>query len=110
MPIGRGQLSHPGRFGVSEGNGAMEFLDIAVALVAGGIIGWMASLVMNRDASMGVIANVLVGCAGSVVSRLLLGAGVLTSDPFDWRTLLAAFAGAVLLLAVINLVRRGRLR
>jgi uncharacterized membrane protein YeaQ/YmgE (transglycosylase-associated protein family) len=92
----------------------MVFLNIAVALVAGGIIGWMASLVMNRDASMGVVANVLVGCAGSVVGRLLLGgllgAGVLTSDPFDWRTLLAAFAGAVLLLAAINLVRRGRLR
>ncbi len=92
----------------------MEILTVGVALALGGIIGWLASLVMNRDASMGVAANVLVGCLGSVVGRLLLGWLIggtgLTSDPFDWRTLLSAFVGAVLLLGAFNLVRRGRLR
>ena len=92
----------------------MEIMTVGVALALGGIIGWLASLVMNRDASMGVAANVLVGCLGSVVGRpllgWLLGGNGLTTDPFDWRTLLSAFLGALLLLAAFNLVRRGRLR
>lgn len=92
----------------------MDFPGVAVALVAGGIIGWLASLVMDRDGSMGVAANVLVGCLGSVIGRVLLGGllggGGLIGDPFDWRTLLSAFLGALLLLAVVNLVHRGRLR
>ena len=92
----------------------MEILAAGVALAVGGIIGWLASMVMNRDASMGVAANVLAGCLGSVIGRLLLGwligGGGLTSDPFDWRTLLSAFLGAIVLLGAFNLVRRGRLR
>jgi len=89
-------------------------METIIALVTGGIIGWLASLVMNRDASMGVIANVVVGCLGSFIGRVLLGGllggGRLRGDPFDWRMLLSAFAGAVLLLAIVNLVRRGRIR
>lgn len=89
-------------------------MDTIIALVMGGIIGWLASLVMSRDASMGIIANVAVGCLGSFIGRILLGrllgGGHLRGDAFDWRTLVTAFAGAVILLAIVNLVRRGRVR
>lgn len=89
-------------------------LDVLLALVMGGVVGWLASLVMNRDASMGILANVVVGCLGSVIGRFLIGAliggGRLQADPFDWRTLVTALFGAVLLLAVANLVQRRRLR
>ncbi|WP_189542990.1 GlsB/YeaQ/YmgE family stress response membrane protein [Novosphingobium arvoryzae] len=85
-----------------------------IAIVMGGIIGWLASKVMNRDASMGILANVVVGCAGSILSRLLLGSliggGNLRGDAFDPRTLLTAFIGAVVLLAVVNLIKRGKVR
>jgi len=89
-------------------------IDLVIAIVMGGIMGWLASLVMRRDSSMGIVWNVLVGCAGSVLGRYLLagmiGGGQLRGDAFDWRTLLTAFIGAVILLALVNLVERGRVR
>ena len=89
-------------------------LDIIIALVMGGVMGWLASMVMFRDASMGVVMNVIVGCLGSILGRFLLGGiiggGHLRGDAFDWRTLLTSFLGAVILLAIVNLIQRGRLR
>lgn len=89
-------------------------MDIIIALVVGGIIGWLASMVMNRDASMGIVANVIVGCLGSILGRFLLGGllggGRLRGNAFDPMTLLTAFLGAVILLAIVNLIRRGRVR
>ena len=85
-----------------------------IALIVGGIMGWLASMVMNRNSSMGIFWNIIVGCIGSILGRFLLGGliggGHLRGDAFDWRTLLTSFLGAVILLAIINLVQRGRLR
>lgn len=86
-----------------------------IALIVGGIIGWVASMLMNRDASMGVIANVVVGCLGSILGRFLLGflglgGGHLRDNAFDPMTLVAALVGAVVLLGIVNLVRRGSVR
>ncbi len=44
-----------------------------IALIVGGIAGWLASLVMNRDASMGIFWNIVVGCVGSVIGNALAG-------------------------------------
>jgi uncharacterized membrane protein YeaQ/YmgE (transglycosylase-associated protein family) len=90
-------------------------INIIIALIMGGIMGWLASMVMNRDASMGMFWNVIVGCVGSILGRFLLGGliggGKLSQgDAFDWRTLLTAFIGAVILLGIVNLVQRGRVR
>lgn len=89
-------------------------ISIIVAIVMGGIIGWLASKVMNRDASMGILANVIVGCVGSVIGRFLLGGfiggGNLRGDAFDPGTLLTAFLGAVVLLGIVNLIKRGKVR
>lgn len=83
-----------------------------IALIMGGIIGWIAGMVM-RDRG-GVLWNILIGCLGSIIGRFLLGAfsnnGHLTANPFDPATLVVAFVGAVILLAIYNLVRRGSLR
>jgi len=89
-------------------------VNLIIALVVGGIIGWLASMVMNRDASMGIFWNIVVGCVGSMLGRFLLGGflggGHLRGDAFDPMTLLTAFLGAVVLLAIANLVQRGRVR
>lgn len=89
-------------------------ISFIIAIVMGGIIGWLASKVMNRDASMGIIANVVVGCVGSILGRFLLGGfiggGNLRGDAFDPKTLLTAFLGAVVLLAIVNLIKRGKVR
>ena len=83
-----------------------------IALIVGGIIGWLAGMVM-RDGG-GIIWNVVVGCIGSIVGRFLFGAfsghGHLTQNPFDPMTLVVAFAGAVVLLAIYNLIKRGSVR
>ncbi len=85
-----------------------------IALVMGGIMGWLASKVMNRDADMGIFMNVIVGCVGSIIGRValggLLGGGRLRDNAFDPMTLLTSFIGAVVLLAVINLIKRGSIR
>jgi uncharacterized membrane protein YeaQ/YmgE (transglycosylase-associated protein family) len=91
-------------------------IDFILALVMGGIMGWLASKVMNRDASMGVVMNVIVGCVGSILGRFLLGlvgmgSGLhLRDSAFDPMTLLTAFIGAVVLLGVVNLIKRGSVR
>ena len=85
-----------------------------LALVMGGIMGWLASKVMNRDADMGIMMNVVVGCVGSILGRFalggLLGGGHLRDNAFDPMTLLTSFIGAVVLLGVINLIKRGSVR
>ena len=85
-----------------------------IAIVMGGIIGWLASIVMRTDAQQGIFLNIIVGCVGSILGRFLfgsfLGGGQLRGDAFDPMTLLTAFIGAVILLAIVNLVRRGRVR
>lgn len=89
-------------------------MGIIIALIMGGIMGWLASKVMGRDAQMGIILNVVVGCIGSILGRFLLGGllggGGLRADAFDPMTLLTSFIGAVVLLAIVNVVTRGRLR
>ncbi|QQN75469.1 GlsB/YeaQ/YmgE family stress response membrane protein [Croceicoccus sp. YJ47] len=83
-----------------------------IALIVGGIIGWLASIVMRRDASMGIFWNIVVGIVGSFLGLLiggLFGAGS-TLTSFDLVGLLFSFIGAVVLLAIVNMVQRGRVR
>ncbi|AZI35956.1 hypothetical protein NT2_04_04020 [Caenibius tardaugens NBRC 16725] len=84
-----------------------------IALIVGGVAGWLASLVMNRDASMGIIWNIVVGCVGSLIGNALAGPlfGIQGSvKEFSIQGLVIALVGAVILLAIANLVQRGRVR
>lgn len=84
-----------------------------IALIVGGIAGWLASMVMGRDASMGIVLNIVVGCVGSLIGNALAGPllGVGGSvQQFSITGLIIAFVGAVVLLAIVNLFQRGRIR
>lgn len=83
-----------------------------VALIVGGIAGWLASKVMNRDASMGIFWNIVVGCVGSVVGNFVANRfGIAGSvQEFSLTGLIVAFGGAVILLGIVNLVQRGTVR
>ncbi len=83
-----------------------------VALIVGGIAGWLASMVMNRDNSMGIVLNIVVGCIGSVLGNFLLNQfGIVGSvQNFSIIGLLVAVVGAAVLLGIVNLVRRGSVR
>lgn len=85
-------------------------------IIIGGILGWLASMVMNRDAQMGIFLNIVVGIVGSFLGNLLLsplfgqGEQSIGSWPPSVMALLTAFLGAVILLAILNLIQRRRLR
>ena len=83
-----------------------------IALIVGGVAGWLASMVMNRDASMGIFWNIVVGCVGSLIGNLIANQfGIVgTVQAFSLTGLIVAFVGAVVLLAIVNLVQRGRVR
>ncbi len=83
-----------------------------IAIIVGGIIGWLASMVMNRDASMGIFWNIVVGIVGSFIGKFigsLIGVGA-TLTEFSIPGLLMSFLGAVVLLGIVNMVQRGRVR
>ena len=84
-----------------------------IAIIVGGVAGWLASLVMNRDASMGIIWNIIVGIVGAVLGNLLAGPllGIDTTiQTFNLPGFLVAIVGAIVLLGIVNLVQRGRVR
>ena len=89
-------------------------MGLIVALIIGGIIGWLASIVMRTNAQQGILLNIVVGIVGAILGGLLLsgliGGAPITSGAFDIRSLLVSFLGAIILLAIVNLFRRGRVR
>lgn len=89
-------------------------MTLILILLVGGIIGWLASIVMRTDAQQGVLLNVVVGIVGALLAGFivtpLIGGAPITSGNFDFLSLFASFLGAVVLLAVINLFRRGAVR
>ena len=78
-------------------------------LVVGGVLGWLASIVMKTDRQQGIFLNVIVDIVGAFVGGLLLaplfGTGTINSNAFNVGSLVVSFIGAVILLAIVNLIR-----
>lgn len=89
-------------------------MGLIIVLVVGGILGWLASIVMRTDGQQGIILNVVVGIVGAILGGFLLtpliGGAPITTGALDVRSLLVSFLGAIILLAIVNLVRRGSVR
>jgi uncharacterized membrane protein YeaQ/YmgE (transglycosylase-associated protein family) len=89
-----------------------KIMGLIITLIVGGIIGWLASIVMRTDAQQGIILNVVVGIVGAFLGNFIggffgMGASLETFSPIG---LLWSFIGAVVLLGIINLIRRGSVR
>jgi uncharacterized membrane protein YeaQ/YmgE (transglycosylase-associated protein family) len=88
-------------------------VNFIVWIILGGIVGWLASLVMRRDAQQGLLLNIVVGIVGALVGGWLLspifGIGTI-NESFSIAALLISLGGAIILLAIVNLVTRGRVR
>lgn len=88
-------------------------MNLIVWLVVGGLIGWVASLLM-RDGGNGIILNIVVGIIGSFIGGWLLGplfhAGTINQHDFSVAGLAVSLLGSVILLAIVNLFRRGSVR
>jgi uncharacterized membrane protein YeaQ/YmgE (transglycosylase-associated protein family) len=82
--------------------------------VVGGVLGWLASMVMRTDGQQGIVLNVVVGIVGALLAGFLItpliGGAPITSGSFDIMSLFSSFLGAVVLLGIVNLFRRGSVR
>lgn len=89
-------------------------INLILWLVVGGVIGWIASLIMNTDGQQGIVLNVVVGIAGAAIGGLLIsplmGVATINQDAFSLGALLVSLLGAVVLLGIVNLLRHGRVR
>lgn len=89
-------------------------MGIILMIVIGGIIGWLASMIMRTDAQQGIILNIIVGIVGALLAGFLLnpliGGGNIMDGDFSISALLVSLLGAVVLLAIVNLFRRGSVR
>ena len=88
-------------------------MGIIIWLIVGGVVGWLASMIMKTDAQQGIFLNIIVGIVGALLGGFLIsplgGAGTINSG-CSIASFLVSLVGAVILLAVVNLVRRGRVR
>jgi uncharacterized membrane protein YeaQ/YmgE (transglycosylase-associated protein family) len=91
----------------------MNAMNLIVWLLVGGIVGWIASLIMKTDAQQGIVLNVVVGIAGAFLAGLVISplVGVSTiNQGISLPTVVMSLVGAILLLAIVNLFRRGHPR
>ena len=89
-------------------------MNFIIWLVVGGLIGWLASMLMKTDGQQGIILNVVVGIVGALLAGWfispLVGVGTINQNNFSVPALLVSFVGAAVLLGIVNLFRRGRAR
>lgn len=89
-------------------------MNLIIILIVGGVLGWLASIVMRTDGQQGIFLNIVVGIVGALLAGFiltpLLGGAPITSGSFDIMSLFVSFLGAVVLLAIVNLIRRGSVR
>ncbi len=82
-------------------------MDILLWIVFGGLVGWIASMVMGTDAQQGVLMNVVVGIVGAVIGGWIFGNynGYAVTG-FNLNSFLVALVGAVVLIAAVKFLRR----
>ena len=89
-------------------------MNFIIWLIVGGLIGWVASIIMKTDGQQGIILNVIVGVVGAFLGGMfispLVGVGTINQDNFSLAGLMVSLLGAVILLLIVNLFRRGTAR
>jgi uncharacterized membrane protein YeaQ/YmgE (transglycosylase-associated protein family) len=106
-PFGRPASRRPG-----EPYQLERHMTFILWLVIGGILGWLASIVMKTNDQQGIILNVIVGIVGAFLGGLLLaplfGTGTINQSDFSIGSLFVSFLGAIILLAIVNFFRGRR--
>ena len=90
-------------------------INFIIWLLLGALVGWLASIVMRTDAQQGALLNIIVGIVGAFLGGFLMnllgiGGSNINNNDFSLPSLLVSFIGAVVLLAIVNLFRRGSVR
>jgi uncharacterized membrane protein YeaQ/YmgE (transglycosylase-associated protein family) len=111
-----GQGNGPGLYGrdnreltITIGDSKMNFI---IWIIAGAFVGWIASMIMRTNARQGLLMNIVVGIVGAFLGGLVLsplfGVATINQRDFSMPALLVSLGGALLLLFIVQLVRRGR--
>jgi uncharacterized membrane protein YeaQ/YmgE (transglycosylase-associated protein family) len=85
-------------------------MNFIIYLIVGGIAGWLASIIMRTDGQQGLLLNIIVGIIGGFLGGWLLPAIGLGLGGGWLGFLITALIGAIVLLAIVNLFRRGSVR
>jgi len=89
-------------------------INFLVWIILGGILGWIASMIMRTDAQQGTFLNIIVGIVGAFLAGMFLsplfGVSTINQNNFSIPSLLVSLLGAIILLAIVNLFRRGTVR
>lgn len=89
-------------------------MNFIIWLIVGGLIGWVASKIMKTDAQQGVLLNIVVGIVGALLAGWFIapfvGVPTINANNFSLGGLLVSLLGAIILLAIVNLIRRGKVR
>jgi uncharacterized membrane protein YeaQ/YmgE (transglycosylase-associated protein family) len=88
-------------------------MSLILWLIVGGIVGWLASMIMKTDGQQGILLNVVVGIVGAFIGGWLIsplvGMGTINQG-FSIGSVVVSLIGAIILLAIVNLFHRGRVR
>ncbi|MBU0776595.1 MAG: GlsB/YeaQ/YmgE family stress response membrane protein, partial [Alphaproteobacteria bacterium] len=79
-------------------------MGIIMWLIVGGIIGWLASMIMRTDAQQGILLNIVVGVVGAFIGGMIFSGGSINNAGLSLYSFLVSLVGAVILLAIVNLV------
>ncbi len=86
-------------------------MNFIIWLLIGGVIGWIASMIMGTNGRQGILLNIVVGIVGSFLGGWLLsglfGSSTINQGNFSLSGLVVSLLGAVILLALVRLVRGG---
>lgn len=89
-------------------------INFIIWIILGGILGWIASMIMRTDAQQGTLLNIVVGIVGAFLAGMFLsplfGVATINQNNFSIASLLVSLLGAVILLAIVNMFQRGRVR
>ena len=89
-------------------------INFIIWIILGGVLGWLASMIMRTDAQQGMLLNIIVGIIGAFLAGLVLsplfGIATINQNNFSIASLLVSLLGAVILLGIVNLFRRGAVR
>ena len=89
-------------------------INFLIWIILGGVLGWLASIVMHTNANQGTFLNIVVGIIGAFVAGMVLtplfGVATINQNNFSLPALLVSLLGAILLLGIVNLFQRGAVR
>ena len=89
-------------------------INFIIWIVIGGLLGWIASMIMRTDGQQGTFLNIIVGIVGAFLAGYilspLLGVSTINQNNFNFAGLAISLLGAVILLGIVNIFRRGTVR